>query len=200
MARLDFFYDYGSPYSYLADTRLASLRRRTGCEIAYRPMLLGGVFKATGNRSPAFESVEAKRAYGSREMARWVAHLVVPFQFNPHFPINTLNLMRAAHAAQQLDVFDGFHAAIFPAMWARGENLGDPEVCTRVLNEADVDAQALFAAATTDDAKRALRETTEEAIERGAFGAPTFVVGDEMFFGNDRLDFVERALGSEEAT
>ena len=200
MARLDFFYDYGSPYSYLADTRLASLRTRTGCEIAYRPMLLGAVFKATGNQSPAFESVEAKRAYGGREMARWVAHLEVPFQFNPHFPINTLGLMRAAHAAQQLGIFDAFHAAMFLAMWADGENLGDPEVCTRVLGEAGVDAQALFTTAGTDDAKQALRATTEEAIERGAFGAPTFVVGEEMFFGNDRLDFVERALGSEEAT
>ncbi len=194
MTKLEFFYDYGSPYSYLADTQLAALRGRTGCETVYRPMLLGAVFKATGNRSPAFEPVEPKRRYGATELQRWVARLGVPFQFNPHFPIDTLRLMRAAHAAQMLGAFAAFHAAVYPAFWAQGENLGDPEVVSRVLTRSGLDAGALLAAAGDDSAKRALRATTDEAVERGAFGAPTFFVGDEMFFGNDRLDFVERAL------
>jgi len=199
VARLDFFYDYGSPYSYLANSRLPALRERTRCEIAYRPMLLGGVFKATGNQSPALEPVEAKRRYGGAEMQRWVAYLGVPFQPNPHFPINTLALMRAAHAAQQLGVFEAFHAAVYPAFWARGENLGDPAVAGRILRDAGLNAEALFEAAAGDAAKAALRSTTDEAITRGAFGAPTFAVGDEIFFGNDRLDFVERALRAEQA-
>ncbi|MHC4607799.1 MAG: DsbA family protein [Planctomycetota bacterium] len=196
MSTLHFFYDYGSPYSYLANTRLPALRERTGCEIVHRPMLLGAVFKATGNRSPAVEPVEAKRRYGGIEMRRWVEHLGVAFQMNPHFPINTLLLMRAAHAAQAQGVFDAFHAAVYPAFWARGENLGDPERVARVLKEAGLDAAALLAAASQDAAKSSLRATTDEAISRGAFGAPTFFVGDEMFFGNDRLDFVERALAA----
>jgi 2-hydroxychromene-2-carboxylate isomerase len=194
MARLEFFYDYGSPYSYLANSRLPALAARTGSELAYRPMLLGGVFKATGNRSPAAETIEAKRRYGAVELSRWVAHLGVPFQMNPHFPIDTLRLMRAAHAAQAQGVFVAFHAAVYPAFWALGENLGDESVVARVLGEAGLDAAAILAAASADAAKTALRATTDEAVARGAFGAPTFFVGDEMFFGNDRLDFVERAL------
>jgi 2-hydroxychromene-2-carboxylate isomerase len=199
MARLEFFFDYGSPYSYLADTQLAGLQARTGCEIAYRPMLLGGVFKATGNRSPAMEPVDAKRDYGMRELRRWVAWLGVPFQMNAHFPINTLLLMRAAHAAQQLGVFSAFHAAIYPAFWARSENLGDPAVVRRVCAEAGLDGGGILAAADGDAAKAALRATTEEAVARGVFGAPAFFVGDELFWGNDRLDFVERALAGDAA-
>jgi 2-hydroxychromene-2-carboxylate isomerase len=194
MTPVEFFYDYGSPYSYLANTRLPALRERTGCEVVYRPMLLGAVFKATGNRSPAMEPIEAKLRYGAVEMSRWVAHLGVPFQRNPHFPINTLRLMRAAHAALGLGVFDAFHGAVYPAFWARGENLGDDAVIARVLREAGLDADAILAAASADPAKAALRAATDEALARGAFGAPTFFACGEMFFGNDRLDFVERAI------
>ena len=194
MARLEFFFDYGSPYSYLADTQLAVLRARTGCELVYRPMLLGGVFKATGNHSPAVEPVAAKRDYGMLELRRWIAHLGVPFQMNAHFPINTLLLMRAAHAAEQHGVFPAFHAALYPAFWVRSENLGDPAVVARVLGAAGLDGPALLAAAEGDAAKSALRATTEEAVARGVFGAPSFFVDDELFWGNDRLDFVERAL------
>jgi 2-hydroxychromene-2-carboxylate isomerase len=194
MPTLEFFFDYGSPYSYLADTQLPALRARTRCEIRYRPMLLGGVFKATGNHSPAQEPIEAKRAYGGREMARWIAHLGVPMKFNPHFPINTLLLMRTAHAAQQAGVFEPFHAAIYPAFWCDEVDLGQPQCIADVLGAARVDAGPLLEAALEAPAKDVLRATTEEAVERGAFGAPTFFVGDEMFFGNDRLDFVERAL------
>lgn len=194
MRRLEFFFDYGSPYSYLANSRLPGLAERTGAELHYRPMLLGGVFKATDNRSPALEPCEAKRSYGSLELRRWIAYLGVPFSGNPHFPINTLLLMRTAVAAQRAGVFEPFHRAIYPAFWADGENLGEPEVVARVVEKAGLDARALLEAGGDPEVKAELRATTEEAVARGVFGAPTFFVEDEMFFGNDRLDFVERAL------
>ena len=194
MSRLEFFFDYGSPYSYLADSRLPALAERTGAEVRYRPMLLGGVFKATGNSSPVANPCEAKRAYAGLELQRWVARLGVPFSGNSHFPINTLLLMRTAVAAQQAGSFEPFHRAIYPAFWAEGENLGEPEVVARVLEKAGLDAPALLEGAGDAAVKAELRANTDEAVARGAFGAPTFFVGDEMFFGNDRLDFVERAL------
>jgi 2-hydroxychromene-2-carboxylate isomerase len=194
--RLEFFYDYGSPFSYIADTRLAGLRERTGCEIAYRPMLLGGVFKATGNHSPMVEPVEAKRRYFATEMQRWIDHCRVPFRPNPHFPINTLLLMRAAHAAIALGGFDVFHAAVYPAFWNESRDMGDARVVAEVLDRAGLPGAALLDAAGSDEAKNALRRTTDEAVERGVFGAPSFFVDGEMYFGNDRLDFVERALGA----
>lgn len=194
MPHLEFFFDYGSPYSYLANARLPALTRRTAVEVSYRPMLLGGVFKATGNRSPALEPCEAKRSYGFRELQRWVNHLAVPFRANPHFPIDTLLLMRGAVAAQQAGVFEPFHRVVYPAFWVDGENLGEPDVIGRVLEKAGLDARAILEAALSPEVKAELRATTEEAVARGAFGAPTFFVEGEMFFGNDRLDFVERAL------
>jgi 2-hydroxychromene-2-carboxylate isomerase len=194
MRRLEFFFDYGSPYSYLANSRLPGLAERTGAELRYRPMLLGGVFKATDNRSPALEPCEAKRSYGSLELRRWIAYLGVPFSGNPHFPINTLLLMRTAVAARRAGVFEPFHRAVYPAFWADAENLGEPEVVARVVEKAGLDARALLEAGGDPEVKAELRATTEEAVARGVFGAPTFFVEDEMFFGNDRLDFVERAL------
>jgi 2-hydroxychromene-2-carboxylate isomerase len=195
MRRFEFFFDYGSPYSYLADSRLPALAQRTGAEIRYRPMLLGGVFKATGNQSPALEPCEAKRSYGALELQRWIAYLGVPFSSNPHFPINTLLLMRTAVAAQRAGVFEPFHRAVYPAFWTQGENMGESEVVARVVEKAGLDARALLEGAADAAVKAELRATTEEAIERGAFGAPTFFVEGQMFFGNDRLEFVERALG-----
>ena len=191
---LEFFFDYGSPYSYLADTQLAGLVERTGAELVYRPMLLGAVFKATGNQSPMMEPVEAKRAYGGVEMRRFIAHYGAPFQMNPHFPINTVPIMRACHAAMKRGVFDRFHAAVYPAFWAQGKNVGDEATFVGVLDEAGLDGRAIVAAASDDDVKQALRATTDEAVSRGAFGAPTFFVDDEMFFGADRLAFVEVEL------
>lgn len=157
-------------------------------------MLLGGVFQATANRSPAMEPVEAKRAYLMRDMQRWIEHRAVPFTMNPHFPINTLRIMRTCLAARRAGVFDRFHPAVFRAFWAEGRNLGDEEVLAGVLEGAGLDARSLLAAAGEQVVKDELREVTEEAVRRGVFGAPTFFVGDEMFFGQDRLDFVERAL------
>ncbi len=199
MAGVEFFFDDGSPYSYLADTRLAGLAERTGAEIVYRPMLLGGVFKATGNASPFVEPVEAKRRYFSRELQRWVASLGVPFKSNPNFPINTLGLMRAAYAARASGVFDTFHAAVYRAFWTEAAALGDTAVLRSVLDRSGLDGEAIVAASTGEAAKSALRATTDEAVERGVFGAPSFFVGEELIFGNDRLDFVERLLRGEEA-
>lgn len=193
-ARCEFFFDYGSPHSYLADSQLVGLASRTGAEVVHRPMLLGGVFKATGNQSPAFESVEAKRSYGGTVLRRYVSRYGVPFRGNPFFPINTLGLMRGAVAAQRRDEFAAYHPAVFAAFWVEGLDLGDAEVVARVLAGAGLDAAVLLAAAGDPDVKRALRENTEEAVARGAFGAPTFFVGDEMFFGNDHIPFLEETL------
>ena len=193
--KLEFFFDYGSPYSYLADTRLAGLQERTGCEIEYRPMLLGGIFKATGNRSPFEETVVPKLKYQSVEMQRWVEYCGAPFQSNPFFPINTLQLMRMAHAARSVGVFETFHRAAFRGMWEDGQNLGDSDVLAQVLEVAGLDAAELLALSADPDIKQSLMQTSEDAVARGVFGAPTFFVGEVMFFGNDRLDFVERALG-----
>jgi 2-hydroxychromene-2-carboxylate isomerase len=159
-------------------------------------MLLGGVFKATGNQSPFAEPVEAKRRYFSVELRRCVDQLDVPFVQNSHFPINTLGLMRATYAARALGVFAPFHSAIFRAFWTAGADLGSPQVIAEVLDKAGLKGREIVDAAQGDDVKAALRAATDEAVERGVFGAPTFFVGDEMFFGNDRMDAAEEALGS----
>jgi len=191
---IEFFFDYGSPYSYLANTVLPDLARRHGAELVYRPMLLGGVFKATGNQSPAYESVAQKRAYGGLAMRRTAALCGVAIPHNPHFPINTLLLMRTAVAAQQTGVFAPFHAAIYPAFWRIGLDLGDPQVIAGVAKEAGLEAAQLAARADTPAVKDALRATTEEAVARGAFGAPSIFFGGELYFGVDHLPFLERAL------
>ena len=197
MVSVEFFYDYGSPYSYFANSRLSGLAARTGAKVVYRPMLLGGVFKATGNRSPFVEPVEAKRRYFSLELRRCVRQLGIVFEQNPHFPINTLGLMRTAHAARALEVFEPFHAAIFTAFWTRGAALGDPKVIAEVLDAEDLAGSEIVKLAQSDEIKATLRATTDEAVERGVFGAPTFFVAEEMFFGNDRMEAVEAALGNE---
>jgi 2-hydroxychromene-2-carboxylate isomerase len=189
---LEFFFDYGSPFSYLADSQLEGLAERTGAVVSYRPMLLGGVFKETGNSSPI--SIEAKRKYMNADLERWAKHYGVPALHNPHFPINTIRLMRGAIAAQRSGVFAAYHRAIFDAFWRDGLNLGDAAVVRGVLERAGLDAVRLAAASEEHAVKDALRVATETAVVRGAFGAPTFFVGDQMFWGNDRLLFVEQAL------
>jgi len=189
---LEFFFDYGSPFSYLADTQLEGLAGRTGAVVSYRPMLLGGVFKETGNSSPI--SIEAKRKYMNADLERWAKHYGVPAPHNPHFPINTIRLMRGAIAAHRSGVFAAYHRAIFDAFWRDGLNLGDAAVVRGVLERAGLDAVRLAAASEEHAVKDALRVATETAVARGAFGAPTFFVGDQMFWGNDRLLFVEHAL------
>ncbi len=194
MTRVDFFFDYGSPYSYLADRLLPALARRTGAEVAYRPMLLGAVFQATGNRSPMQDPVEAKRRYGGAALLRTARHFGIPFALNPHFPINTLRLMRAAVAAQQQGAFGDLHPALYAAFWVEGRNLGDEGEIAAVLEKAGIDARALLETAASPEVKGALRANTDEAVARGAFGAPSLFLGDDLFFGVDHLPYLERAL------
>jgi len=190
--QVEFFFDYGSPFSYLADTQLAALERRTGATIVYRPMLLGAVLKETGNASPI--TVPAKGRYMGVELHRWARRYGVPFAANKFFPINTMRLMRGAVAAQHAKCFAEYHRAIYPAFWVDGTNLGEPEVIRAVLDKAGLNADLILARIEEPDVKEQLRLNTEEAVRRGVFGAPTFFVGEEMFWGNDRLMFVEEAL------
>lgn len=193
---VEFFFDLGSPASYLAHTQLPDLCRETGATLVYRPMLLGGVFQATGNASPAM--IPAKGRYMIRDLARFAERYGVPMRFNPHFPINTLTLMRLLVALQlrQPERFDDALQALFRAIWVDGVNLGDPLKVADVLVAAGFDAAELQAQAAEPAVKDALKATTDEAIRRGVFGAPTCFVGNEMFFGQDRLDFVRAALKS----
>jgi len=193
---VEFFFDLGSPASYLAHTQLPDLCRETGATLVYRPMLLGGVFQATGNASPAM--IPAKGRYMIRDLARFAERYGVPMRFNPYFPINTLTLMRWLVALQlrQPERFDDALQALFRAIWVDGVNLGDPLKVADVLVTAGFDAAELQAQAAEPAVKDALKATTDEAIRRGVFGAPTCFVGNEMFFGQDRLDFVRAALKS----
>jgi 2-hydroxychromene-2-carboxylate isomerase len=191
---VEFFFDYGSPFSYLADSQLKGLAERTGARMIYRPMLLGGVFKETGNSSPI--TIEAKRKYSNIDLERWAKHYGVPALHNAYFPINTIRLMRGAIAAERLGVFPAYHRAIYDAFWRDGLNLGDAAVVREVLERAGLDAERIAAASEEHAVKDALRVSTETAVARGAFGAPTFFVGDQMFWGNDRLMFVEQALSA----
>ena len=192
---LEFYYDYGSPYSYLADTQVEAITRRTGATLVRKPMLLGGVFKATGNASPM--TVELKSKWSAFDMPMWAKHYGVPFQRNPFFPVNTLALMRGAAAAQIDGLFERYHPAIYKAMWVDGRNLNDIAEVAAVLTEAGLDAQKFGGRMQDQDVKDRLKATTDEAVARGVFGAPTSFVGDMMFFGNDRLPFVEMALKGE---
>ncbi|MDH1046983.1 2-hydroxychromene-2-carboxylate isomerase [Pseudomonas sp. GD03903] len=191
---VEFYFDFGSPTSYLAYTQLPGICAETGAELVYRPVLLGGVFQATGNASPI--AVPAKGRYTLIDMTRFARRYGVPMKMNPHFPINTLTLMRAASGVQlrQPERFEALLACVFKGMWVDALNLGDPAVLGPLLAEAGFDPQALLALTAELEVKDALKANTEAAIKRGMFGAPTFFVGNEMFFGQDRLDFVREAL------
>ncbi|MGN6261080.1 MAG: 2-hydroxychromene-2-carboxylate isomerase [Ralstonia sp.] len=194
MKQVEFFFDVGSPYSYLAYHQLPKIAQAKGAEIVWRPMLLGGVFQATGNSSPA--TIPPKGRYSNVDLERWAKHFGVPIQQNPHFPINTLQLMRGAVGMQlRSDAeFHGYLAAIFSAMFEHPRNLGDLQELAAVLEAADISPALMLELVQDDRIKQTLRKTTEEAVARGVFGAPTFFVGDEMFWGQDRLHFVEAAL------
>ena len=190
---IEFFFDFGSPTSYLAWTQLPKIAADTGAALVYRPMLLGGVFKATGNASPV--TVPAKGRWMFDDIQRWAQRYGEPFAFNPAFPINTLALMRGAaglklRAPERLA---GYIAAVFTALWQQQKNLGDPAVLAATLAEAGFDAEAFTALVGDAEVKAALVAATDEAVARGVFGAPTCFVGTQMFFGQDRLDFVREA-------
>lgn len=190
--QVEFYFDVGSPASYLAWTQIAQLAERHGAEVVYQPMLLGGVFKATGNASPA--SVPAKGRYTRIDFERFGRRYQVPFAQNPFFPINTMQLMRGAVALLNSDQFRPYVDAVFRAIWVDGQNMGDPDVVARVLGGQGFDVAGQLQQINDPAVKERLRQITERAIERGVFGAPTFFVEEEMFFGQDRLDFVEAAL------
>ena len=190
---VEFFYDFGSPTVYLAATQLPAIAAAVGATIDWRPMLLGGVFKSTGNQSPVV--VPAKAAYMNNDLERFAKRYGVPFSFNPHFPINTLALMRGAAAYQDdVVVSSTYRDAIFRAIWVEARNLNEPDVIGQVLSDAGLDPAELMNRIGQQTVKDQLIANTEEAVKRGVFGAPTFVVGEQMFFGQGRLDFVAEAL------
>lgn len=186
---IELFVDVGSPTAYLAFTQAPALARRTGVAVEVRPFLLGGVFKATGNASPM--TVPAKGRNLLRDIERYAEHYGVPFRSNPFFPFNTVTLMRGAVACEAGEQRQRYLAAVFEAAWAQARNLGDEAVLREVLTEAGFDADELLARTQQPDVKQALIDATEEAVRRGAYGAPSFFVGDELFFGHDRLPMVE---------
>lgn len=192
----EFYFDVGSPASYLAWTQLPALCAHVGAALVYKPMLLGGVFQATGNTSPA--TVAAKGSYMTFDLGRFAKRYGVPFQMNPHFPINTLQLMRGLVGLQlrQPERFDALLAAVFNAMWVGKANLNDLAQIGATLAAAGFDPAEVLALTQDAEVKAALKANTDEAVARGVFGAPTVFVGDQMFFGQDRMDFVREALAS----
>ncbi len=186
--QIEFFYDYLSPFSYLADTQLPAIARRTGAEIVYRPILMGAIMKNVGNAGPL--SIPSKAAYNIAEFQRWAKRYGVPARFSPYFPFNTIRIVRGAIAAQQVGRFSEFHSAAFRAIWEQGQDLSKEEALQRLLMDVEIDPALIEG----DGIKAQLRANVDEAVSRGAFGAPTFFVNAEMFWGNDRLDFVEEAL------
>lgn len=191
---VEFFFDLGSPASYLAWTQLPALCARHDAQLLYRPMLLGGVFQATGNASPAM--VPAKGRYMFIDLARFAERCGVPFGLPPGFPVNTLNLMRGVMGVQLQapERFEALLKVLFEGLWVHKRNLSDPQVLDRTLVDGGFEAAAFHELAARPDVKQALKQATEQAVERGLFGAPTCFVGGQMFFGQDRLDFVEQAL------
>lgn len=195
MARkIEFYFDFGSPNAYLSHRVIPDIERRLGPVFEYKPALLGGVFKATGNRSPAeaFAAIPSKLAYERLETMRFVRRYgVTAFRNNPHFPVNTLQLMRGVMAARDLGVFMPYVEAVYAAMWERGLKMDDPAVFRQALADAGLPADRLIAHSQDPEVKAALIAATQELVDRGGFGSPTFFVGDEMFFGKDRLRDVE---------
>ena len=191
---VQFLYDFGSPNAYLAHKVIPEIEKRTGARFEYVPILLGGIFKLTNNKPPmiAFGEVKGKMAYEMRETERFIArHKLTEYTFNPFFPVNTLALMRIATAASG----DGRVVdALFHHMWERPKKMDDPEVIRAALLESGLDADALVAASQTPETKQKLMAATEEAAGRGVFGSPSFFVGNELFFGKDRLRDVEEEI------
>jgi 2-hydroxychromene-2-carboxylate isomerase len=196
---VEFIFDFASPNAYLAYRVLPKILARTGARMKVTPCLLGGIFKATNNRSPmaAFGEVRGKLAYEALETRRFVAlHGLSRFRMNPHFPVNTLLIMRGLVAAQRLGVSEAYLRAVLAAMWEQGLKMDDPQVVAGVLTAAGLDARAILDATQDPEVKAGLIANTEAAAQRGAFGAPTFFVGGEMFFGKDRLGQVEEELAA----
>ena len=197
-----FLFDFGSPNAFLSHEAIPAIEKRTGVKFEYVPILLGGIFKSTNNKSPAetLAGVKNKPEFMALETERFVKRFgVKPHTWNPFFPVNTLNLMRAAVAAQMEGVFEKYVEAAFHHMWVEPKKMDDPEVAAKALSSSGLDAAKLFARAQDADVKGKLLENTQSAVERGAFGSPTFFVGKEMFFGKDSLRDVEDEILAQSA-
>lgn len=197
MKRVEFLFDFGSPNAYLAHKVIPEIEARTGATFDYVPILLGGVFKLTNNRPPmiAFGDVKGKMAYEMKETERFIRrHEIAAFKFNPNFPVNTLALMRMAVAADLAGLLKPYAEAAFHHMWEAPKKMDDPQIVRAALLESGLDADRLIAAAQTPEVKQKLMDNTEAAVARGVFGSPSFFVGDELFFGKDRLDEVEEEI------
>jgi 2-hydroxychromene-2-carboxylate isomerase len=194
---IEFIFDFGSPNAYLVHKVLPTVAKWHGAEIKLVPCLLGGIFKATGNQAPlfAFADIKGKLDYDRLEMQRFAArHELTAFRMNPHFPINTLVLMRGMVAAQHLGVASQYLDVVLAGMWEDGEKMDDPEVFLARLNRGGLGGQRLVELANSPEVKAELASNTEAAVARGVFGIPTFFVGDEMFFGKERLLQIEELL------
>jgi 2-hydroxychromene-2-carboxylate isomerase len=192
-----FMFDVGSPNAFLSHEAIPAIESRTGVKFEYVPVLLGGIFKATNNKSPAesLAGIRNKREFHALETERFVRRFgVKPYRWNPFFPVNTLNLMRAAVAAQFEGVFERYIDAAFHHMWVEPKKMDDPEIALAALSASGLDAAQLLARAQQGDVKARLIENTQAAVERGAFGSPTFFVGSEMFFGKEQLREVEELV------
>jgi 2-hydroxychromene-2-carboxylate isomerase len=195
---VEFHFDFGSPNAYLSHLVIPEIERRTGVAFQYVPILLGGVFKLTGNRSPAesLVGIKNKSEYQQLETERFVArHGITRYVRNPFFPVNTLVLMRGAIAAQRIGVFARYVDEVFRHMWAEPKKMDDPEVARAALTESGLDADRILAMTKDQDVKDELLANTQRSVGRGTFGSPTFFVGEEIYFGKDRLREVEDALG-----
>jgi len=194
---VEFHFDFGSPNAYLSHLVIPGIEQRTGVKFEYVPVLLGGIFKLTNNRSPieSFAGIRNKLEYERLEIQRFIRrHGIERFAFNPHFPINTLMAMRGAVAAQSSSVFERYVDEMFRHMWADPKKLDDVNVLRAALEESGLDADRLMTLAQEPQIKQQLLDNTSASVARGAFGAPTFFVGEEMYFGKDRLRDVEEAI------
>lgn len=193
----EFYFDFGSPNAYLAYRVLPTIEQRTGARFVHVPALLGGIFKATNNQSPvqAYAHIPSKLAYEHREMERFIArHGLHEFRMNPHFPVNTLLIMRGAVAAGLEGRLPAYEEAVMRHLWAEGRKMDDPAVVREALDGSGLDGSRLLARTQDTEVKQRLLANTERAVARGVFGLPAFFVGDEMFFGKDRLREVEEEL------
>ena len=186
---VEFFFDYASPYSYLADYQLSSFRN---IEIIYRPMLLGAVMQATNNKPPG--TIPSKGNYIAKDLELWSQHYGIPFRMNSIFPQNTLKALRLAIVCQQENCFQMVHQALFEAMFVYNLDISDVDILKNLINQQQLNSDQLIEKLSENTIKDELKRNTNEAISRGAFGAPTFFINDEMFFGNDRLDFIKAKL------
>ncbi|MCP2068870.1 UNVERIFIED_ORG: 2-hydroxychromene-2-carboxylate isomerase [Pseudomonas reinekei] len=191
---VEFYFDLGSPATYLAYTQLPKICAQTDSRLVYIPLLLGGVFKATGNAPPA--TIPAKGRYMFQDLDRYAKRYGVPLKFNPHFPINTLMLMRAVTGMQlrHPERFAAFLDCLFKAIWVEGRSLDEPATVAAVLSENGFNPQEVLALTADEEIKTALKDNTEKAVQRGVFGAPSMFVDNQLYFGQDRLDFVLEAL------